>query len=464
MQAIRAGRGRAGGVLSALAWGLLVHCCVCSPPLAATFCRPGFHAACSVASRRRAAGGTGWFRTPRALTLRGGAWISEEVADDATDRAEGKESPPTGPAGLQPAGLQAAADGLAAEDTALDDFVERCAAAVKKGGGEGLVPTDMPYEDFVWTKEFAEQGFDPLFMLGMTEEQAEIARKEWVSRIMDGEDDVDQLCEHYKDEGNKLVNEARKLKTQGNENHTKLHAAAIRLYTDALCQNCSSLVLRAVCHANRANSHLERSNFGHALRDCNATLAIYDAVAKSPGGAAVWVGGQEARGAVEEEEDSIQLQRVASKSAARAACACLRLNRYEAAIHFCRRALDLHLWGNISSGGRRGGGGGSGGVGGGKTGKEGRVGREDCGVGGVLDGGGGFVRSVKRMWEEADAALAVRAAVLKRAKKAKEAAKKKVFEVKDALKRRGVILGASLYPRSLLTLLRSLFDTKQVSL
>jgi hypothetical protein len=68
------------------------------------------------------------------------------------------------------------------------------------------------------------------------------------------------------------------------------------------------------------------------------------------------------------------------------------------------------------------------------------------------------------MWEEADAALAVRAAVLKRAKKAKEAAKKRVFEVKDALKRRGVILGASLYPRSLLTLLRSLFDTKQVSL
>jgi len=56
------------------------------------------------------------------------------------------------------------------------------------------------------------------------------------------------------------------------------------------------------------------------------------------------------------------------------------------------------------------------------------------------------VRRVKRMWEEAEAALAVRAAVSERAKKAKEAAKKRVFEVKDALKRRGVILGASLYP------------------
>ena len=40
------------------------------------------------------------------------------------------------------------------------------------------------------------------------------------------------------------MNEARKLKAVGNENHTKLHAAAIQLYTDALRQNCSDPLLR----------------------------------------------------------------------------------------------------------------------------------------------------------------------------------------------------------------------------
>ena len=43
----------------------------------------------------------------------------------------------------------------------------------------------------------------------------------------------------------------------------------------------------------------------------------------------MWVGGREARGTVEAEEENIQLQRVAAKSAARAARACLRLNRCE---------------------------------------------------------------------------------------------------------------------------------------
>lgn len=66
-------------------------------------------------------------------------------------------------------------------DKTLDDFVEKCAAAHAAakaaggggamGGSGGQVATDMPYEDFVWTQEFVEQGFDPLFMMGMTEEQ-----------------------------------------------------------------------------------------------------------------------------------------------------------------------------------------------------------------------------------------------------------------------------------------------------
>jgi len=67
-------------------------------------------------------------------------------------------------------------------DKALDDFVEKCAAAaVRKGGAGGNVSsgsaTDMAFEDYVWSQDFADQGFDPLFMMGMTEEQTESARK-----------------------------------------------------------------------------------------------------------------------------------------------------------------------------------------------------------------------------------------------------------------------------------------------
>ena len=168
------------------------------------------------------------------MCLRGGAWISEEEAEDILGSAAAPRNP---------------LDSMTLDDTALDDWVDRCAAAAVLPGarkdGAGAV-ADVPYEEFVWSKEFAEQGFDPLFMLGMTEEQAEAARQEWVSRIMDGDDDVDQKSEHLKNEGNRVVNEARRLKAEGNENYTKLHAAAIQLYTDALRQNGSSIVLRAV--------------------------------------------------------------------------------------------------------------------------------------------------------------------------------------------------------------------------
>ena len=241
----------------------------------------------------------------------------------------------------------------ASTDKTLDDFVEKCAAAYSAaksdGGGEkrlgqGRPAKDMVFEDFVWSQEFAEQGFDPLFMMGMTADEAERARKEWVTRIMDGDDDVDELSEHYKNEGNRIVNEARKLKAEGNENYTKLHAAAIQMYTAALCQNASSVVLRAVCHANRANSHLERSNFGHAIRDCNATLGILDAVTNTAGGVAVWVAGRQARGVVKEEEEMLQLLRVGAKSAARAARASLRLKRFDTG-----NELNLCMYANETS-------------------------------------------------------------------------------------------------------------------
>ena len=287
----------------------------------------------------------------RVLALRGGAWISEEE--------EVAEIPELEPAAAAQRGQQ---EMQAMSEDALDAFVEKCALEAtqrKAAGGPAEAPLDMPYEDFVWTREFAEQGFDPLFMSGMTEEQAECARREWVSRIMDGEDDVDQLSEHYKNEGNRVVNEARKLKAQGNENYTKLHLAAIPLYTNALRQNASSIVHRAVCHANRANSHLERSNFGHAIRDCNATLTIFDAVARTSGastrarqlrtlpycspaltdmhlvgGTSMWVAGCRARVVVNGDAEMRQLYCVAAKSAARAARACLRLNRFETG-HCC---------------------------------------------------------------------------------------------------------------------------------
>ena len=161
---------------------------------------------------------------------------------------------------------------------------------------------------------------------------------------MDGDDDVDELSEHYKNEGNRIVNEARKLKAEGNENYTKLHAAAIQMYTAALCQNASSVVLRAVCHANRANSHLERSNFGHAIRDCNATLGILDAVTNTAGGVAVWVAGRQARGVVKEEEEMLQLLRVGAKSAARAARASLRMKRFDTG-----NELNLCMYANETS-------------------------------------------------------------------------------------------------------------------
>ncbi len=176
------GRGCAGGITALVTWVLLLRWCASNLSPAAMLRRPvpPTRGACWQPRTR-----------PRALALRGGAWISEEVDDDAQGRDDGNAMAPT-----VPASRQAAADGLAAEDNSLDDFVDRCAAAaLQTGGGQGVVPTDMPYEDFVWTREFAEQGFDPLFMLGMSEEQAEIARKEWVSRVMDGEDDIDQLCE-----------------------------------------------------------------------------------------------------------------------------------------------------------------------------------------------------------------------------------------------------------------------------
>ena len=124
------------------------------------------------------------------LALRGGAWISEEETVQETGA----------PVRAEASNMPLSAQGM--DDTLLDDFVEKCAAAALQDGGVGggVLAGDgalgeMPYDEFVWSRQFAEQGFDPLFMLGMTEEQAEAARVEWVSRIMDGDEDVDQLSE-----------------------------------------------------------------------------------------------------------------------------------------------------------------------------------------------------------------------------------------------------------------------------
>ncbi len=42
-------------------------------------------------------------------------------------------------------------------------------------------------------------------------------------------DDEDDLMEHLKEEGNKAVGHARRLQQEGNCNHTKLYAQAVRV-------------------------------------------------------------------------------------------------------------------------------------------------------------------------------------------------------------------------------------------
>ena len=39
------------------------------------------------------------------------------------------------------------------------------------------------FEDFVWSKEFAEKGHDPLFMQGLTKEEADKATKEYIKQV-----------------------------------------------------------------------------------------------------------------------------------------------------------------------------------------------------------------------------------------------------------------------------------------
>ena len=76
---------------------------------------------------------------------------------------------------------------------------------------------------------------------------------------------------------------------------------------------------------------------------------------------------------------------------------------FDTAIHFCGRAIDLHFWSNVSaSDGKEG-------VGGGSA----AEGMEDNVAEGRWDGGG-FVQSVKKMREEAEAGLTRRASAAER--------------------------------------------------
>ena len=76
---------------------------------------------------------------------------------------------------------------------------------------------------------------------------------------------------------------------------------------------------------------------------------------------------------------------------------------FDTAIHFCGRAIDLHFWSNVTcSKGKE--------EGGGEAAAEGM---EDNVAEGRWDGGG-FVQSVKKMREEAEAGLTRRASAAER--------------------------------------------------
>lgn len=343
---------------------------------------------------------------------------------------------------------------------------------------------ELPLEDFVWSEEFGKT-FDPLFMTGMTPEQEKEARDEFIKQIMDGDEDLEQLQDHWRKEGNKKVAIAHRLKSEGNENHTKFHRHAVKCYTSALLCNSSDVLLRAVCHANRANSHLATSNFGHAIRDCNATVAMFEAVRrgnertdyfeKMPAG---WQRSIRALDA----EGMTTLRRVALKCMVRAASACLQLERFAAAITYCQKAQDLFWHCDEDEGGasekssknkapEKGSKRGRGLSLQGKDAKAepiaptagGEESMAPTAEGGdemaPTEGGGddmapvaeddGLMAQVKAIWDESEQGLKDQAAEQETAQRLREEARARRFTVDNAVRKSGVLMGVTLYPEVL---------------
>ncbi|EKX48903.1 hypothetical protein GUITHDRAFT_105527 [Guillardia theta CCMP2712] len=210
------------------------------------------------------------------------------------------------------------------------------------------------FQEFVWSKRFVDEGHDPLFMEGLTEAEAEQARDEWINAIMEGEEDADQAAEYHKVMGNKAVSSARELKEQGNENSSKFYVAAAQHYTTALCKNCSDVMLRAACFSNRAMCHLQRGNLGHVIRDCNATLSMFEAYVANAVQSRTGRRGAEnskhmfpmthllARRAVHLNRTETQtLVKLSVKSCVRAARASLGLQRFASAVFYCNLAVEI---------------------------------------------------------------------------------------------------------------------------
>eukprot|EP00960_Hanusia_phi_P029900 748255-Hanusia_phi.AAC.4 len=158
-----------------------------------------------------------------------------------------------------------------------------CPRLVLRGGRSSANQTtsdEQAFEEFIWSKSFVDQGLDPLFMDGLTEEEAERARNEWLHAIMEGEENEEEAAEYHRDLGNKAVASALESKV--------LHCAVQELFQRAAEVFLVKLLplrvthkFRAACFSNRALCHLQRGNFGNVIRDCNATLAMFEAFVAS---------------------------------------------------------------------------------------------------------------------------------------------------------------------------------------
>jgi hypothetical protein len=296
----------------------------------------------------------------------------------------------------------------------------------EEGQGGSLADRKQPLDEWIWSQDFGKT-FDPLFMTGMTPEQEKAARDEFIQQIMEGEEDMEQLQDYWRMEGNKKVEIAKRLKAEGNINHTKFHVLAVVCYSKALMSNSTDVLNRAVCHANRAASHLATGNFGHAIRDSNATIAIFDVASSLSHGHGsqrmdhfeMMPPGWDASIRSLDGEGRARLRRVTLKCLLRAASACVRLDKFRAAQHYCERVQDILC---ESSPGRGSGGGAA----------AGQKGAEPFEI--------GLLEQVRGLMDAADAGLCEEAAERAAARRRRDEARAQRFTVADAVRRRGVLM------------------------